>query len=127
MLKLEVPGFETYRANHIKGASHRGGLAALIKPYVIPYIKTIKQSIVDQIWIEMSILPDTGIGGVYIPPSDSKYFDLSQWADLQACLYEGEFSKHVFLGDMNAHVNIQTSSSTQNTSTWKARTELKET
>ena len=52
-LKLEVPGFETYRANHITGASHRGGLAALIKPHVIPYIKTIKQSIVDQIWIEM--------------------------------------------------------------------------
>ena len=104
MLKLQVPGFETYRAKHIKGAAHRGGLAALIKPYFIPFLKSLDQSVIDQIWIETPLLPKTIIGGVYIPPPDSKYHDLAQWADLQANLYEGGHKKHLFLGDMNAHI-----------------------
>ena len=107
-LRLKVPGFETYRAQHIKGASHRGGLAVLIKPHLIPFVKSINQSIIDQICLEISIVPNTIIGGVYIPPPDSKYFDLGYWTDLQACLLEGNHEKHIFLGDVNAHINLAT-------------------
>ena len=108
MLKLEVPGFVTYKAPHIKGASHRGGIAVLIKPHIIPFIKSINQSIIDQLWLEISIVPNTKIGGIYIPPPDSKYFEISQWADVQACLLDGNHEKHIFLGDMNAHIKIAT-------------------
>ena len=41
MLRMQVPGFEVYRAAHIKGASDRGGVAVLIKPHNIPYVKSI--------------------------------------------------------------------------------------
>lgn len=105
MLKLKVPGFETYRAKHVTGASHRGGLVVLIKPHFIPYIKSINQSIIDQIWIETTLLPKTLIGGVYIPPESTKYFDLTQWAELQAAVCDGGHKKHLFLGDMNAHMH----------------------
>ena len=108
MLKLQVPGFETYRANHIKGASHRGGLVVLIKPHILLYVISINQSIIDQIWLKISILPHTLIGGVYIPPPDSKYYDLGYWSELQACLLEGIQEKHILLGDMNAHINLAT-------------------
>ena len=56
------------------------------------------------IWLELSMCLGVKLGGVYIPPADSLYFDMSLFGLLQAQCADSE--KCIIFGDFNARVGI---------------------
>ena len=97
-LTFNVPGYVTYKDSN-KDRS-RGGTAVLIRNSVKNLIKNIDVSIEGQVWIELSVLSKVQIGGCYIPPPDSPYFDMLSFAKIQEHCLETPY-KSIILGDLN--------------------------
>ena len=96
-----VPGFDIYY-NKSKRGEHRGGVMMLVKCSISKYITKVDMDTEDMVWLELSLCAGVKLGGVYIPPSDSQYFDMSQFSFLCAKCIESE--KVVLMGDLNARV-----------------------
>ena len=98
---IGVPGFHTYH-NPSKYAGRRGGVAMLVKYSLLKYVKSVNTSTEGQIWIEFLSNPDIMLGGVYIPPADSPYFQYSCFGNLGAVMNENHST--IVLGDFNSRV-----------------------
>ena len=96
MKTFSVPGYEVYT----KSQCNRGGVAVLLRNNLIDNVMSVDVSYEGEIWIKLSVLPNTKIGGCYIPPPVSIYFDLSNFAKLhEEC---SDFSMNrVIMGDLN--------------------------
>ena len=99
--RSSVPGFDIYY-NKSKRGEHRGGVMMLVKCSISKYITKVDMDTEDMVWLELSLCAGVKLGGVYIPPSDSQYFDMSQFSFLCAKCIESE--KVVLMGDLNARV-----------------------
>ena len=95
-LPFSVPGYNVIRK--MDGADlHRGGTALLVKNNVYSNVKNILCN-EDDIWVKLSNIPDLYIGGAYIPPQDSLYYNEISLAKIQEKCMNG---KIVILGDFN--------------------------
>ena len=77
---MSVPGFRLFY-NMSRIGAHRGGIMVLIKDRLLEYVKCIDMNTEGQIWLTLTFLVTYKLGGVYIPPNDSPYF---QQADIGA-------------------------------------------
>ena len=98
-----VPGFRVY-LNESKKGRHRGGVIMLVKCALVDYITRVDTDDEGMIWLELSMCVGIKLGGVYIPPADSLYFDMSLFGLLQARCADSE--KCIILGDFNARVGV---------------------
>ena len=97
----KISGFISYYNPSAYG-EHRGGILLLVKNYLEKYIVKVTTNLESQIWLELSIYPKTSFEGVYIPPTDSTFYDQSLFANMTAHI---EDSKNVIvLGDFNARL-----------------------
>ena len=53
---------------------NRGGVVFLIKNYLSERVTKVDISMDNQIWFELSDIPNVLFGGCYVAPSDSAYF-----------------------------------------------------
>ena len=98
----EISGFIPYYNRSVHG-EHRGGILLLVKNYLKKYIVKVTTNLESQIGLELSIYPKISFGGVYIPPTDSNFYDQSLFANMTAHI---ENSKNVIvLGDFNARTS----------------------
>ena len=95
----EISGFIPYHNPSTHG-QHRGGILLLVKNYLRKYIQNVNMDFEGQIWLELSLYPNISFGGVYIPPVDSRFFDQSLMANMNAHIEKKR--KVVILGDFNA-------------------------
>ena len=98
---ISVPGFIVFYKAY-KGATHRGGVLLLIKNNLQKLLKNVNLTLESQIWFELSCYPNTRFGGIYIPPTDSLYYDQNIIANM--CAQINDIEKVVILGDFNARV-----------------------
>ena len=97
-----VPGFTV--KNNVGNISHahRGGVSVLVKNYLESELHSLDYNTDDQIWFQLKCFPKWIFGGIYIPPSDSPYFQHSSLAELQE---RCKSDKYVLLiGDLNARL-----------------------
>ena len=101
--KVNIPGYSVYY-NPSKSGTHRGGIMLLIRNKLQEFVKCIDMDTEGQIWIELSFLTEYKLGGVYIPPDDSPYF---QQADIGAlAAHTVGTANVVVLGDLNGRVAV---------------------
>ena len=100
---VSVPGFRVFY-NISRSGAHRGGIMLLIRDRLLEYVKCVDMNTEGQIWVTLTFLVTYKLGGVYIPPEDSPYF---QQADIGALAAQTLESGNVFvLGDLNARVAV---------------------
>ncbi len=99
-IRFSVPGFAVYYSNNKN--PHRGGTALLLKNRWVTEITWMDVDTEGQIWLRLSCLPDVTIGGCYIPPSDSPYYDASLFASIQARIMSNTGCSYIIVGDFNA-------------------------
>ena len=99
---LSVPGFMVYR-NVSPTGMNRGGVVMLVKNRLKDFICNVNMEVDGQIWIVLSFLITVKLGGVYIPPHDSPYYERSQWGAVAAQL-AGPADHVIVMGDLNARV-----------------------
>ena len=98
---VNVPGFKAIRSSFIKGEDLRGGTAVLVKHELWLSVCRVKRY-KDQVWFTLSVAPYVRFGAVYIPPSDSPYFDPVSFAHIRSeCLAH---PRSIFSGDINARI-----------------------
>ena len=102
---VSVPGFRVFY-NPSKHGSHRGRIMLLIKDKVLEYVKCIDMDTEGQIWVIMNFLVCYKLGGVYIPPVDSPYFEQADIGALAAHTLDS--GNVVALGDFIARVTTPT-------------------
>ena len=56
----------------------------LLKGHLRRFVKEVDMNFEGQIWLTLSFLACVKLGGVYIPPHDSPYFERSLWGNLAA-------------------------------------------
>lgn len=98
---LKIPGFYYTRSSCVPHESHRGGVGALVKSVLWPFVMELDLR-KDQVWFKLEFTPGLIFGGIYIPPSDSPYFSNQSFADIQEKCYEG--NDILLLGDLNARL-----------------------
>ncbi len=98
--KFHVPGFNVFLSDNDN--QNRGGTALLVKSYLTKYIQWVDTSSQHQVWINFSIYPKLVIGGCYIPPSDSPYFDIDSYSKIQERVMSNKQYEYVVIGDFNA-------------------------
>ena len=79
----------------------RGGVALVVKCKLETKITNVDLSTQDQIWFRIQNIPRVLFGGVYIPPSNSDFFDPSSVAAIQARQQNNPDDLLVCLGDIN--------------------------
>ena len=62
----------------------------------------------DQIWFRIRTLPGIYFGGVYLPPTDSSYFDASAIASIRSRSFANPDMLFVCFGDINARFGMTT-------------------
>ena len=101
--KVTIPGYSVYY-NPSKSGNHRGGIMLLIRNKLNEFVKCIDMDTEGQIWIELNFLTEYKLGGVYIPPDDSPYF---QQADIGAlAAHTADTANVIVLGDLNGRVGV---------------------
>ena len=100
---VSVPGFHVFY-NPSKSGSHRGGIMLLIRNKLLEYVKCIDMDTEGQIWVTLNFLVTYKLGGVYIPPDDSPYFQQSDIGALASHTLES--GNVIVLGDLNARVAV---------------------
>ena len=99
---LSVPGFDAYK-NVSAAGMVRGGVVMLMKSYLRKFVKEVNMGTEGQIWLVLSFLTSVTLGGVYIPPIDSPYYERAHWGSIAA--HAAEASGHlIVLGDLNGRV-----------------------
>ena len=99
-LPFTVPGYIVLRKEG--NNPHRGGTVLIVKNSLDKYMKSISCE-EDQIWFNLSFLPHIHIGGCYIPPRDSPYYDELYFAKLQEKFLE---TSVICFGDFNSRCGI---------------------
>ena len=99
-LRFSVPGYETFRTMQTKG--HRGGCAILVANYLVCDILSVNNSIKDVVSIRFKSLPGVVFICVYITPSDSPFFSLSNLAYINELMQTNPDDNIVIMGDLNS-------------------------
>ena len=99
---LSVPGFMAY-CNISPTGMNRGGIVMLVRNKLKGFINNVNMETDGQIWIILSFLVSVKLGGVYIPPVDSPYYERSQWGAVAAQV-AGPADHVLVMGDLNARV-----------------------
>ena len=102
-LNVSVPGFRVYY-NPSKHGTHRGGIILLMKDSLVDYIKCIDMDTEGQIWVVLAFIVNYKLGGVYINPDDSPYFQQSDLGALAS--HTIDISNTIVMGDINARVAV---------------------
>ena len=97
---FSLPGFDSIRSTIVAGEEHRGGVAVFYKHYIAPYLHHVETS-VDQVWFQLTFMPDTWIGACYIAPRDSPYSRPDSFSRIQEYCTKGRV---VLIGDLNARI-----------------------
>jgi len=99
-LSFAVPGYKVFVSDNSN--PHRGGTALLIRNNLADSITWMDNATDGQIWLKLSMLPEILIGGCYVPPSDSPYYDISMLANIEAQIMSNINSEFILIGDLNA-------------------------
>ena len=98
-MSISLPGFATFRC--ISSVSpNRGGVAVLVKNYLVRYVSDTDFSAIDQVWMKFRCFPNIMFGFCYIPPQDSEYFTHQSFAAIQEKISDGD-CQYVIMGDLN--------------------------
>ena len=100
---VQVPGFVVYQ-NVSKEGYHRGGIMMLVKYTILDCIVQVDTNTEGQIWIVLEQCGTMKVGGVYIPPEDSPYYDPALYGALAA--HTKDFENILVLGDYNARIGV---------------------
>ena len=100
---LAVPGFMVY-CNVSPAGMKRGGIVMLVKNKLKQFISSVNMETDGQIWILLSFLATVRLGGVYIPPHDSPYYERAQWGAVASHIADPHAEHVVVMGDLNARV-----------------------
>ena len=100
--RVSVPGFVTYKSGECD--DNRGGTAVLVKQHLHQCVMSVDTSMKDQIWLRLSLLSDVILGFIYVPPSDSQYFNPNSFSFIQEKIKwcEEEGLGVMLMGDLNA-------------------------
>ena len=74
----------------------------LIRHHLVKFISSVTMPADGQIWLVLTFLSTLRLGGVYVPPRDSPYYEQSQWGVVAA--HAVEDANTLILGDLNARV-----------------------
>lgn len=99
--EFSVAGYKVLRG--ISKNPSRGGVSFLIKTWLWDKVVHVDILHEDQIWFELSVLPNIVIGGCYVPPADSLYYSESSFAYIQSkCI--NTHKQQIVIGDFNARL-----------------------
>ena len=102
---LYMNGYVHYRCTITDRYVNRGGLCLFVRNSLARFVKNLTFDGDDAIWIEFAHIRDIVFGGIYIPPSDSSYFDEALFANLQEKIRTLFNRKQVVIGgDMNSRI-----------------------
>ena len=87
--RIYLPGYACYR-NSTKEGSHRGGTVLLVKRSLLRSVVKVDVKVKDQIWVKFSLLNNILLGFIYIPPSDSQYFNPNSFSNTQEQILNAE-------------------------------------
>ena len=101
-LPVSLPGYVSYKST-VSGGTHKGGTALLIKHSLKKSLINVDTGIEGQVWVRLSCAPDIMFGFVYIPPSDSPYFNSALISAVQEKVKTASCNtEFIIIGDMNA-------------------------
>ena len=100
---VSVPGFKVFY-NCSKHGAHRGGIMLLVKDKLLEFVQCVNMESEGQIWVTLNFLITYKLGGVYIPPDDSPYFEQVDLGILASNTVES--GNLVVLGDLNGRVAV---------------------
>ena len=101
----ETPSLSGFKViNNPAKASHRGGLAVLIKNYMFRNVCKIDKSYEGLIVFELDNLPFVTFILCYIAPDDSPYYDKAVFGQLHNLLNKDSDNVFIILGDFNARI-----------------------
>ena len=95
-----LPGFNMIRSSVVEGEEHRGGVALFYRHDLAQHLHHIERS-VDQVWFQLTFMPDTWWGACYIPPRDSPFFRNDSFSRIQEYCAKG---KVIIMGDLNSRL-----------------------
>ena len=101
--QTSVPGFIMYY-NKSKYGQNRGGMILLVKCALEKFIIKVNVDNESMIFLELSLCAGVQLGGVYVPPADSPYFEPLLFGVINAVCSMNE--KVIIFGDFNARVGI---------------------
>ena len=99
---VSLPGYVCYR-NTGRTDGHRGGTVVLVKRWLQASVMSLDVEMKDQVWIKLPVLSSVLLGFVYVPPTDSQYFNPNSFSYIQEKIISGkeENCSVVLLGDLN--------------------------
>ena len=86
----------------------------LLKSKLLEFVKCINMNTEGQIWVTLTFLVAYKLGGVYIPPDDSPYFQQCDIGELAA--HTTQSGNIVVLGDLNGRISVPNLFDTNNIS-----------
>ena len=84
----------------------------LIKDTVLQFVKSIDMNTEGQIWMTLNFIISYKLGGVYIPPDDSPYYQASDMGSLAS--HTQESRNVITIGGFNARVELPNLTSADN-------------
>ena len=101
--RIYLPGYVCYR-NTVTSDRHRGGTVVLVRRCLQSSVMCVDVKMKDQIWLRLSHLANVLLGFVYVPPTDSQYFNPISFSYMQEKIIRGEEEncRVLILGDLNA-------------------------
>ena len=84
----------------------------LLRSKLLEFVKCIDMNTEGQIWVTLNFLVAYKLGGVYIPPDDSPYFQQCDIGELAA--HTTQSGNIVVLGDLNGRVSVPNLLNTNN-------------
>ena len=97
--QFNVPGY--YVISGKSKAPNRGGVALIIRNYLVDHLLNVDISTEEQIWFTFDFLPNVSFGGVYIAPASSSYYCESDLAAVQSKCITRKTPINIFGGDLN--------------------------
>ena len=99
---MSFPGYISIISRD-KSNTSRGGTCVLVRNQLTADLSDVDLSIPDQVWFKLKCVPEVLFGFVYIPPSDSPYFNETSLSSIQEKLETSEANNGaVIIGDLNA-------------------------
>ena len=89
-------------ANVSPSGMNRGGVVMLIRQRLLRFVEKVTMNVDGQIWLLLTFLSSIQLGGVYVAPCDSPYFEQAQWGAVAAHIAESPNT--IVMGDLNARV-----------------------
>lgn len=100
--RISLPGYVCYKGG-VRTDGHRGGTVILVKRALQSSVMGIDFKMKDQVWVRLSLLSNVLLGFIYIPPTDSQYFNPNAFSYIQEKISSGEEENCnvLLIGDMN--------------------------